>query len=299
VIGLRDGGGGSLRDFGVSYRQVDLLADGSIDYPAVAAALADKTAAVLLQRSRGYNWGPSLGGGEMKKAVALIKEIQPGAVVIADNCYGEFVETEEPLEGGADLAAGSLIKNPGGGLAPTGGYIVGRKRYVDAAAGRWSAPGLGKEVGPAPEGWRLLFQGLFLAPHIVAETLKGMVFAARFLERLGFPVLPDYQAARSDIVQAIGLGTPERMIAFCRGIQGASPVDAHVRPEPSPMPGYEDQVIMAAGTFVQGASLELSADGPLRPPYVVYLQGGLSKEYVKLALLNAVRELAKIKAVGK
>jgi len=291
VIGFRERYGGSLRDFGVSYRQVDLLADGTIDYLGVADALEEKTTAVLLQRSKGYRWGPSFSIGEMKKVIALIKQIQPDTIIIVDNCYGEFVETQEPTEAGADLVAGSLIKNPGGGLAPSGGYVVGKEQYVAAAANHWSAPGIGAAVGPAPFGWRLLFQGFFQAPHVVAESLKGMVFASRLFERLGFPVQPEYRDERSDIVQAIGLGTSEKLIAFCRGIQGASPIDAHVRPEPDEMPGYEDPVIMAAGTFIQGASLELSADGPLRKPYAVYLQGGLSKEYVKIALANAVREL--------
>jgi cystathionine beta-lyase family protein involved in aluminum resistance len=291
VIGSKERYGGSLRDFQVAYRQVELTADGAIDYPKVEDALKEKTTAVLLQRSKGYKWGPSLGINEMEKVIDLIKQTQPETVVIVDNCYGEFVETREPAEVGADLTAGSLIKNPGGGLAPAGGCIVGRERYVAAAAAHWSAPGIGAAVGPAPSGRRLLFQGFFLAPHVVAESLKGMILAARLFERLGFPVLPGYAEERSDIVQAIGLGTPERLIAFCRGIQGASPVDAHVRPEPDDMPGYGDQVIMAAGAFVQGASLELSADGPLRRPYAVYLQGGLSKEYVKLALRNAVKEI--------
>jgi len=294
IIGIRGEASGSLREFGVLYSQVEPLPGGGINYPAIEKALSDRTKMVMLQRSRGYNWGPSLGTGEMKKLIGFIKRRKPGVVVFVDNCYGEFVENEEPVEAGADLAAGSLIKNPGGGIAPTGGYVVGRQSYVEAAASRWSAPGIGAEVGPAPECQRLLFQGLFLAPHIVAEALKGVVFAARFFERLGFPVMPGYNEERSDIVQAIGLGTPERMAAFCRGIQGASPVDSHVRPEPNAMPGYGDPVIMAAGTFIQGASLELSADGPVRPPYAVYLQGGLSKEYVRLAVLSAAREVLKL-----
>lgn len=294
MIGIRGESSGSLREFGVIYKQVEPLPGGGINYPAVEEALGDKTKMVMLQRSRGYHWGPSLGISEMKKLIGFIKQKKPDVVVFADNCYGEFVENEEPVEAGADLAAGSLIKNPGGGVAPTGGYIVGRQKYVDAAANRWSAPGIGAEVGPSQECQRLLFQGLFLAPHIVAEALKGMVFAARFFARLGFAVMPEYHEERSDIVQAIGLGSPERMVAFCRGLQGASPVDSHVRPEPNAMPGYGDPVIMAAGTFIQGASLELSADGPIRPPYAVYLQGGLSKEYVKLAVLNAAREVLKL-----
>jgi len=294
MIGIRGESSGSLREFGVIYKQVEPLPGGGINYPAIEKALSDKTKMVMLQRSRGYNWGPSLGIGELKKLIGFIKQRKPDVVVFVDNCYGEFVENEEPVEAGADLAAGSLIKNPGGGIAPTGGYVVGRQKYVDAAANRWSAPGIGAEVGPTPEFQRLLFQGLFLAPHIVAEALKGAVFTARFFERLGFPVMPGYNEERSDIVQAIGLETPERMVAFCRGLQGASPVDSHVRPESNAMPGYGDPVIMAAGTFIQGASLELSADGPIRPPYAVYLQGGLSKEYVRLAVLSAAREVLKL-----
>ncbi|MCL6612643.1 MAG: methionine gamma-lyase family protein [Peptococcaceae bacterium] len=294
VIGIRGRAYGSLKELGVTYKQVEPLIGGGIDYGAVGQALGDRTRMVMLQRSRGYNWGPSLGIAEMREIIRYIKKRKPDAVIFVDNCYGEFVEEEEPIEAGADLAAGSLIKNPGGGLAPTGGYVVGKADYVEMAAHRWSAPGIGAEVGPSAGYQRLLFQGLFLAPHAVAEALKGAVFAARLFERLGFDVLPRYDEPRKDIVQAIRLGTPERMIAFCRGLQKASPVDSHVRPEANAMPGYGDPVVMAAGTFVQGASLELSADGPIRPPYAVYLQGGLSKEYVRLALLSAAREVLKV-----
>jgi len=293
MIGIRGRENGSLREFGVRYKQVELLPGGLLDFAGIEKALGDKTKMVILQRSRGYKWGPSLSVGEMRKLIAFIKDKKPDAIVFVDNCYGEFVEVEEPVEAGADLAAGSLIKNPGGGIAPTGGYVVGKKKYVEMAANRWSAPGIGLEVGPSAEHQRLLYQGLFLAPHIVAEALKGAVFAARFFERLGFEVMPGYCEERSDIVQAISLGSPERVVAFCRGLQSASPVDSHVSPEPVAMPGYGDPVVMAAGTFVQGASLELSADGPIRPPYTVYLQGGLSKEYVRLAVLSAAREVLK------
>jgi cystathionine beta-lyase family protein involved in aluminum resistance len=206
-----------------------------------------------------------------------------------DNCYGEFVETLEPCDVGADLVAGSLIKNPGGGLAPTGGYIVGRSELVELAANRWTAPGIGAEVGPSPDFQRLLYQGLFISPHIVNESLKGAVFTAKLFERLRFRVFPAAEDYRTDIIQAVELGSPEKVIAFCRGIQKASPVDAHVIPEPWDMPGYGDQVIMAAGTFVQGASLELTADAPIRRPFIVYLQGGLSRQYVKLGVLSAAK----------
>lgn len=293
MIGLRGKAYGSLREMGVVYKQVEPLIGGGIDYAGVGQALGDRTKMVMLQRSRGYNWGPSLGIGEMKDIIQYIRQRKHDVVIFVDNCYGEFVEEEEPIKAGADLAAGSLIKNPGGGVAPTGGYVVGGSKYVEMASNRWSAPGIGAEVGPSAEYNRLIFQGLFLAPHIVAEALKGAVFAARLFERLGFEVLPRFDEDRSDIVQALGLGTPERMLAFCRGIQGASPVDSHVRPEANVMPGYGDPVVMAAGTFIQGASLELSADGPIRPPYAVYLQGGLSKEYVRLAVLSAAREVLK------
>ncbi len=291
MIGIRGEAHGSLKELGIVYKQVELLEGGVIDFPAVEQALGERTKMVMLQRSRGYNWGPSLSIDKMREIITYIRQRYPNVVIFVDNCYGEFVEEEEPIEAGADLAAGSLIKNPGGGLAPTGGYVVGRTKYVEMASYRWSAPGVGAEVGPSGEYQRLLFQGLFLAPHIVAEALKGAVFAARFFERLGFDVLPRFDEERNDIVQAISLGTPEGMEAFCRGLQKASPVDSHVRPEANAMPGYEDPVIMAAGTFIQGASLELSADGPVRPPYAVYLQGGLSKEYVRLATLSAAREV--------
>lgn len=291
MIGLRGKTNGSLKDIGVVYRQVDLTSEGNLDFSRLGQALNQKTKMVLLQRSAGYRWGASLGIDGLREAIKFIKDRKPDTVIFVDNCYGEFVELEEPVEAGADLVAGSLIKNPGGGLAPTGGYVAGQEKFVDMAAARWSAPGIGAEVGPTGDMQRLLYQGLFLAPHVVSEALKGAVFASMFFEKLGCQVLPGYSDHRSDIVQAIMLGTPERMLAFCRGLQKGSPVDSHVMPAPYDMPGYNDPVIMAAGTFIQGATLELSADGPMRPPYVVYLQGGLSKEYTKLALLSAAREL--------
>ncbi len=294
VIGIRSNSPGSLKSYGIKYRQVDLLPKGNINWQGIEQALNKQTKMVYIQRSRGYAWQPSLTIKEIEELINFIKERRPQVIVFVDNCYGEFVEDREPCHVGADLIAGSLIKNPGGGIAPTGGYIVGRKDLVDLAANRWTAPGIGAEVGPTLGVQRLLMQGVFLAPHIVAEALKGAVFTARLFERLGYEVTPRYDEYRSDIIQAIKLGTAEKLIEFCRGLQSASPIDAHVRPVPDGMPGYEDAVIMAAGTFVQGASIELSADGPLREPYAVYVQGGLSKEYVKLGVLSAARALLKL-----
>jgi cystathionine beta-lyase family protein involved in aluminum resistance len=291
MIGMRGESPGSLKELGVAYKQVNLTGEGDLDYAGIGQSLNPRTKMVLLQRSAGYRWGSALGISKMRKTIDFIKKRKQDAVIFVDNCYGEFAETEEPVEAGADLVAGSLIKNPGGGLAPTGGYVTGKEEYVKMAANRWSAPGIGAEVGPTCNFQRLLYQGLFLAPHFVSEALKGAVFASMFFEYLGFKVLPRYDQPRSDIVQAIMLGTPERLLAFCRGLQMWSPVDSHVLPEANAMPGYGDPVVMAAGTFIQGASLELSADGPMRPPFAVYLQGGLSKEYVKLALFSAAREV--------
>ncbi|RKO67270.1 aminotransferase class I/II-fold pyridoxal phosphate-dependent enzyme [Desulfofundulus salinus] len=289
MIGMRGHAPGSLKEMGVTYRQVDLLPDGSLNLAEIARSLNKRTRMVMFQRSRGYSLRPSLSLDEMGRAIGWIKKKHPHVVVFVDNCYGEFVEPLEPPAVGADLVAGSLIKNPGGGLAPSGGYVVGRQPYVEMAANRLTAPGLGSEVGPSPDYQRLLFQGLFLAPHVVAEALKGAIFAARFFERLGFKVHPAPNEERTDIVQAILLGSPERVLAFCQGLQQSSPVDSHVRPQPVDMPGYGDAVVMAAGTFVQGSSIELSADAPMREPYAVYMQGGLSKEYVQLAVLAAAR----------
>ncbi|MGQ9497521.1 MAG: methionine gamma-lyase family protein [Desulfotomaculales bacterium] len=289
VIGLKDPSPRSLIGTGVRYRQLELTPDGSIDYEALREALGARTRVILLQRSPGYRLRPALRLAEIEAVSALVRRCCPRAVVLVDNCYGEFVETAEPAAAGADLVCGSLIKNAGGGLAPTGGYIAGRRELVQAVAERLTAPGLGAAVGPTLGFNRLLFQGLYLAPHFVAEALKGAVFAARFFERLGFDVMPLYDAPRGDIVQAVRLGSPERVLAFCRAIQRASPVDADVKPEAAPLPGYADGVVMAAGTFIQGASLELTADAPMREPYAVFLQGGLSKEYVRLGVLTAAR----------
>jgi cystathionine beta-lyase family protein involved in aluminum resistance len=292
MIGNNQHFSGTLKDFLISYQQVEPASDGGIDYDLVGQALGPKTRMVLLQRSCGYGEGKPLSILELKKIIAYIREKKPDTVIFVDNCYGEFVEEEEPTDAGADLVAGSLIKNPGGGVAPTGGYVVGKEKYVSMAANRWSAPGIGGEVGPSIDNMRLLFQGLYLAPHIVAEAIKGSIFTARFYEKLGYEVKPLYNEPRYDLVQQIRLGSPDKVLAFCRGLQAASPVDSYVRPEAEQMPGYDDPVVMAAGTFVQGASLELSADGPLRPPYNVYMQGGLSKEYVRLAAISAAEAIA-------
>ncbi|MEW6541082.1 MAG: methionine gamma-lyase family protein [Bacillota bacterium] len=290
VIGVREAPG-SLAEMGVGYRRLDFEADGEPDLEALVAALGPRARVLLLQRSGGYEWRSPLNLDTMARLIGAVKLRFPRVRVVVDNCYGEFTEAREPCAVGADLVCGSLIKNPGGGLAPSGGYLAGSAECVELAAARLTAPGLGRAVGASLGDLRLLFQGLYLAPHFVAEALKGAVFAARLFERLGYEVRPGFADRRTDIVQAVRLGTAERVIAFCRGIQKASPVDAHAVPEPAPLPGYRDGVVMAAGTFVQGASLELTADAPLRPPFAVYLQGGLSREYAKLGALAAAREL--------
>lgn len=280
---------GCLKDFGVNYRETSF--EQALEPESVATALSDKTRMVLIQRSCGYSRRHSLSVAEIGKLCSAIKARNPACVIMVDNCYGEFTETVEPTMSGADLVVGSLIKNPGGGLAPTGGYIAGNKALIELCASRLTAPGIGAEVGSAPEGYRLYYQGLFLAPHTTAQALKSAIFAAAFFARLGYSVYPSYTAKRQDIIQSIELGSPERLSAFCRGLQKYSPVDSHLKPEPAPMPGYADPVIMACGSFVQGASIELSADGPLRQPYAVYLQGGLTFEHALLALLGAATEM--------
>jgi len=295
IIGSDPSAPGSLAELGVRYRQVELRTDGGVDYERMAENLSPAAKVTLIQRSRGYAWRRALSVNEIGGLISRIKAIRSDIVCLVDNCYGEFTELSEPCEVGADLVAGSLIKNPGGGLAPTGGYIAGKEKYVEAVANRLTAPGLGGEVGANLGGYRLFYQGLYFAPHVVGEALAGAVFTAELFARLGFAVSPGRQEPRSDIIQAVRLGTPERVIAFCQGLQQGSPVDSFVAPEPWDMPGYTDPVIMAAGTFVQGASIELSADAPLRPPYIVYLQGGLAREYSKLAVINAWAEMARRK----
>ncbi|NLK77263.1 MAG: hypothetical protein GX284_06020 [Clostridiales bacterium] len=290
VIGIRPSVG-SLAEYGVTYRQVDLLADGSFDFENIKKAINEKTKLVTIQRSKGYQTRPTLSVERIGELISFIKGIKPDVVCMVDNCYGEFVEKREPLEVGADMIVGSLIKNPGGGLAPIGGYIVGKKECVENAAYRLTSPGLGKEVGASLGVIQSFYQGLFLAPTVVAGALKGAIFAANIYESLGYPVVPNSTESRHDIIQAVTLKSPEALIAFCKGIQAAAPVDSHVTPEPWAMPGYDDEVIMAAGAFVQGSSIELSADGPLREPYAVYFQGGLTWYHAKLGILMSLQKL--------
>lgn len=288
VIGLRPAPlGNSMLDLGVTHKVVPLTNTGEIDLDALEATISPHTGMVHLQRSRGYATRPALTLEQIRQVVKLMRRINEDIIVFVDNCYGEFVETEEPGAMGADLMAGSLIKNPGGGMAITGGYIAGRELYVARAAERLAAPGLGNEMGATFGHLRSMLQGLFLAPNVVGEALKGAVFAAALFQRLGYCVSPSPEARRTDIIQSIQFSAPEQVIAFCRGIQAAAPVDAHVRPEPSHLPGYADAVIMAAGTFVLGGSLELSADAPLRPPYNTYYQGGLTYAHARLGVLMA------------
>lgn len=290
VIGIRPSRG-SLREYGISYRQVDLLADGSFDYPGIEKALNEKTRLVTIQRSKGYQTRPTLSVARIGELIAFIKARRPDVICMVDNCYGEFVETTEPTDVGADLVVGSLIKNPGGGLAPIGGYLAGKKACIENAAFRLTSPGLGREVGASLSALPSFYQGLFLAPSVTASALKGAVFAANLYERLGFTVVPDGSEPRHDIIQAVSFGDPEMVIAFCQGIQAAAPVDSHVTPYPWDMPGYDSQVIMAAGAFVSGASIELSADGPIKPPYAVYFQGGLTWQHAKFGILKTLQFL--------
>ncbi len=292
VIGITGGYPGNMRQYGINYAQVELLPDGTPDIEAIQRAAAKPAVkAVEVQRSSGYATRPALSVEMIGKICDAVHAVNPKAAVVVDNCYGEFTDVREPCQVGADLCAGSLIKNPGGGLAPTGGYVAGRSGLVDAAAMRLTVPGIGGECGCSPYGSRLFYQGLFMAPHVTAQALKTAVFAARMTELLGFSSRPAFDAPRSDIIQSIDFGKPELLIKFCKGIQSASPVDAYVTPEPWDMPGYEDKVIMAAGTFVQGASIELSCDGPMREPYTAYMQGGITYESGKLGVLSALEGL--------
>ena len=290
VIGIRPSKG-SLAEYGVTYAQVDLLADGGFDFDGIRNAINDRTKLVTIQRSKGYASRPTLSVERIGQLISFIKEVKPDVICMVDNCYGEFVEKREPLEVGADMIVGSLIKNPGGGLAPIGGYIVGKKECVENAAYRLTSPGLGKEVGASLGMMQSFFQGFFLAPTVVNAALKSAIFAANVFERLGFAVIPNGSESRHDIIQAVTFEKPEGLIAFCQGIQAAAPVDSYVTLEPWDMPGYDSQVIMAAGAFVQGSSIELSADGPLRPPYTAFFQGGLTWYHGKLGIMMALQKL--------
>ena len=290
VIGIRPSRG-SLAEYGVTYSQVDLLEDGSFDYEGIKNAINEKTKLVAIQRSKGYLTRPTLSVQSIGDVIKYIKSINKNIKVMVDNCYGEFVDTVEPSDFGADMIVGSLIKNPGGGLAPIGGYIAGTKECVENAAFRLTTPGLGKEVGASLGVNKSFFQGLFLAPTVTAGALKGAIFAANVYEKLGYKVVPNSTEERHDIIQAVTFGTPEGVIEFCKGIQAAAPVDSHVEPEPWAMPGYDAPVIMAAGAFVSGSSIELSADGPIKPPYNVYFQGGLTWYHAKLGIMMSLQKL--------
>lgn len=298
VIGIRPSVG-SLAEYGVTYSQVDLLPDGGFDYPKIRAAITPRTKLVTIQRSKGYQTRPTLSVERIGELISFIKGIKPDVICMVDNCYGEFVETIEPSDVGADMVVGSLIKNPGGGLAPIGGYIAGKKNCVENAAYRLTSPGLGREVGASLGILKDFYQGLFLAPTVTASALKGAIFAACLYEPLGFGVVPDSRESRHDIIQAITFGDPEGVIAFCQGVQAAAPVDSFVTPEPWDMPGYDAKVIMAAGAFVSGSSIELSADGPIKPPYAVYFQGGLTWQHAKYGILQTLQSVVDRKIVDR
>ena len=294
VIGYANPGKGSLKEFGVLYDELPMI-EGRVDMGGIAGKITPDTKMVLIQRSRGYSMRNPLTLEEIQAICTEVKRVKPDCICFVDNCYGEFVDTREPVQAGADIMAGSLIKNPGGGVALTGGYIAGRADLVELASYRLTAPGMGDELGASLANNRMLFQGFFLAPHVVAQAVKGAVFAAALFAGLGYKTLPLPTDVRGDIIQAIQLDTPEKLIAFCGGIQKYSPVDSFAAPEPWDMPGYADQIIMAAGTFVQGASIELSADGPLRPPYNVYLQGGLTFEHAVIGIMGAAQAIEDLK----
>jgi len=279
----------SLKEYGITYRQADLMPDGSFDYESIRAAINERTKLVTIQKSKGYEPRPTLSVKQIGRLVSFIKSVKPDVICMVDNCYGEFTEKTEPVQAGADLCVGSLIKNPGGGLAPIGGYIAGRRELVNMCAHRLTAPGLGKETGATLGLNRAFFQGLFLAPVVTAGALKGAIFAANIYEKLGFMAVPAADSQRYDIIQAVMLGSKEAVVSFCKGIQAASPVDSHVAPEPYAMPGYHSDVIMAAGAFIQGSSIELSADAPIEPPYAVYFQGGLTWYHAKFGITMSLQ----------
>ncbi|GKX30130.1 hypothetical protein SH1V18_26100 [Vallitalea longa] len=296
VIGIRETRG-SLSEYDITYNQVDMIENKSIDFDGIRNAINDRTKLVTIQRSKGYDTRPTLSVNQIGEIISCVKGVRSDIICMVDNCYGEFVEKIEPTDLGADMIVGSLIKNPGGGLAPIGGYIVGKEEYIENCAVRLTAPGLGKEIGATLGLNQQFFQGLFMSPQIVAGALKGAIFAANVFQKLGYEVIPDKDESRHDIIQAINLGSPEAIIAFCQGIQAASPVDSYVTPEPWDMPGYDSEVIMAAGAFVQGSSIELSADAPIKPPYTVFFQGGLSWHHAKFGIMTALQRMIDNKSV--
>lgn len=291
VIGLRGNSAGSLKDYHISYNEVDLKADGSIDYDTLEKMITNKTKVIGIQRSKGYDDRPSFTIDQIEEMVQFVKGIKENLIIFVDNCYGEFVEKREPLHVGVDIMAGSLIKNPGGGLVRAGGYIVGRENLISQAANRLTAPGLGKETGATFNMLQEMYQGFFLAPHIVGEALKGALFTSRFLQLLGFKTTPHYLDKRTDLIQSVTFDDADQMITFCQAVQENSPINSYVQPYPSDMPGYDDKVIMAAGTFIQGSSIELSADGPIKEPYIAFIQGGLTYAHVKIAITSCVQRL--------
>lgn len=282
---------GSLKDYGIDYQHIDLLEDGSVDFEKVEKQISDKTRVIGIQRSKGYSDRPSFTIAEIDEMVRRVRQMKEDVIIFVDNCYGEFVETMEPTELGVDLMAGSLIKNPGGGLVRTGGYVAGKEELVERCAYRMTSPGLGSESGASLDTLLEMYQGFFLAPHVVSQAVKGAIFTSALLEDFGMTTTPHYTAERTDLIQSVSFDTPEQMIGFCQMIQENSPINAHYTPVPSYMPGYTDDVIMAAGTFIQGSSIELTADGPIRPPYTAYVQGGLTYEHVKAAVLASVEKL--------
>lgn len=298
VIGIRGEGRGSLKDFGITYKQVELRPDGTIDLEALRAAVSSKTRMITVQRATGYGWRKAITIPEIEEWARFVKSIRPDLICMVDNCYGEFLDTQEPTEVGADVVAGSLIKNPGGGLALTGGYIAGRSDLIESISYRMTSPGIGGECGLTFGQTRTMLQGLFIAPKTVNGAVKGAILCAKVFENLGFDVCPKPEDRRSDIIEAVKLGSPEAVVAFCEGIQAAAPIDSHVTPVPWDMPGYEDPVIMAAGAFVQGSSIELSADAPIRAPYIVYFQGGLTYEHSKFGVIKALQALFEKKLVS-
>ncbi|MBO1510306.1 methionine gamma-lyase family protein [Metabacillus bambusae] len=291
IVGIRGNGVGSLKEFQIDYQTVDLRENGKIDFEAVKNAITHKTKMIGIQRSKGYATRPSFTLAEIEEMITFVKSLKEDVVIFVDNCYGEFVEELEPCHVGADLMAGSLIKNPGGGIAKTGGYIVGKKPLIEACSYRMTSPGIGAEAGASLYSLQEMYQGFFLAPHVVGQALKGAVFTSAFLEELGLQTNPSWNSTRTDLIQSVQFDDDKLMVAFCQAIQYASPINSHVTPYPNYMPGYEDDVIMAAGTFVQGASIELSADGPIRAPYVAYVQGGLTYAHVKIAICSAIDSL--------